>query len=99
MTWVGNRRCTPIDADERHRTSACSCVHRRFQTTALVPCPVAHGQDARATEARRTPAGVMVVPLLLGGSLRSPRVISFRPLRRKSLSPSRRFAPEIYLNS
>src|SRR5439155_14452371 len=34
---VGNRRCTPIHADEPHRTAACIRVHRRFQTTALVP--------------------------------------------------------------
>src|SRR5439155_1392714 len=35
---AGNRRCTPIHADERRkRTSACIRVHRRFQTTALVP--------------------------------------------------------------
>src|SRR5437879_1866055 len=27
----------PMHADERRRTSACSRVHRRFQTTALVP--------------------------------------------------------------
>src|SRR5439155_15986135 len=27
----------PIHADERRRTSACIRVHRRFQTTALVP--------------------------------------------------------------
>src|SRR5213592_4630671 len=34
---VGNRRCTPMHADEPHRTSACIRVHRRFLTTALVP--------------------------------------------------------------
>src|SRR5881275_1582642 len=30
-------RETPMHADERCRTSACIRVHRRFQTTALVP--------------------------------------------------------------